>query len=43
MHPGAPMPPISSKWFEHRHPCAQGWETPYTAHIRVFRDLVTDH
>lgn len=43
MHPGAPMPPISSKWFEHRYPCAQGWETPYTAHIRVFRDLVTDH
>ncbi|KAJ4716771.1 FAR1-related sequence [Melia azedarach] len=43
MHPGSPMAPISSDWFRHRNPCAQGWETPYTAHIRVFRDLMTDY
>ncbi|KAJ0009922.1 hypothetical protein Pint_33440 [Pistacia integerrima] len=43
MHPGSPMPPIASDWFKHRNPCAQGWEAPYKAHIRVFKALVTDN
>lgn len=42
MHPGSPMPPIASDWFKYRNPCAQGWEAPYKAHIRVFKALVTD-
>ena len=42
MVPGSPMPPIAANWLEYHHPCARGWETPYTNNIDAFKDLVFD-
>ncbi|GMP21993.1 hypothetical protein CsSME_00000180 [Camellia sinensis var. sinensis] len=41
LQPGHPVPLIANYWIRFHHPCASGWEKPYTIRIHQFRTLIS--